>query len=428
MSVTHRGGLQCPPRPTSSRARWTATPGLRARPGPAGRHPRDRRRRRSPRASRFADDLDADSLALIELVEALEEELGERTVGFRIEDEDLEDLKTVRDAVDYVYARVERLTLSDGPGPRGAERASGSATTFHDPALLRQAARPPLLVRRARRATRPTSASSSSATPCSAGSSPTSPTARYTDLPEGELTDVRKARRERRRAGRGGRRARARRRPAARQGRGRRRRAAEALDPGRRPRGRHRRRLPRRRLAPAPRPRRAACSATASPRRSSGLAVTTTRPACRSWPPACSTRAPSTPCGTRGPTTPSASSPRCCVDGRRAGATARAGRRSRPSRPRPGRRARDCWRSTRPSPCLSCPRSRPSAATSTGRSAGKRVKAVRGHRRRAPCAAATHDELDQAAGRPQGRSRPSGGASTCCRARLGRRGWSSTWG
>ncbi|HET9731590.1 MAG TPA: acyl carrier protein [Acidimicrobiales bacterium] len=55
----------------------------------------------------FADDLDADSLALIELVEALEEELGERTVGFRIEDEDLEDLKTVRDAVDYVVAKLE---------------------------------------------------------------------------------------------------------------------------------------------------------------------------------------------------------------------------------------------------------------------------------------------------------------------------------
>ena len=54
----------------------------------------------------LADDLDADSLALIELVEALEDELSERTVGFRIEDEDLEDLKTVRDAVDYVYDRV----------------------------------------------------------------------------------------------------------------------------------------------------------------------------------------------------------------------------------------------------------------------------------------------------------------------------------
>jgi acyl carrier protein len=57
----------------------------------------------------FVDDLKADSLALIELVEALEEELGERSVGFRIEDEDLVDLKTVRDAVDYVWARVEEL-------------------------------------------------------------------------------------------------------------------------------------------------------------------------------------------------------------------------------------------------------------------------------------------------------------------------------
>ena len=40
------------------------------------------------------------------LVEGLEEEIGERTVGFRIEDEDLEDLKTVRDAVDYVVGRL----------------------------------------------------------------------------------------------------------------------------------------------------------------------------------------------------------------------------------------------------------------------------------------------------------------------------------
>ena len=54
----------------------------------------------------FVDDLEADSLALIELVEAIEEELGERSVGFRIEDEDLEDLKTVRDAVDYVVAKL----------------------------------------------------------------------------------------------------------------------------------------------------------------------------------------------------------------------------------------------------------------------------------------------------------------------------------
>lgn len=54
----------------------------------------------------FADDLDADSLALIELVEAIEEEVGERAEGFRIDDDDLEDLKTVRDAVDYVHSHL----------------------------------------------------------------------------------------------------------------------------------------------------------------------------------------------------------------------------------------------------------------------------------------------------------------------------------
>ena len=56
--------------------------------------------------SSFTEDLDADSLALIELVEALEEELGERTVGFRIDDEDLGDLRKVQEAVDYVVARL----------------------------------------------------------------------------------------------------------------------------------------------------------------------------------------------------------------------------------------------------------------------------------------------------------------------------------
>jgi acyl carrier protein len=52
------------------------------------------------------EDLDADSLALIELVEALEEDLRDRVEGFRIDDEDLEELRTVRDAVDYVAGKV----------------------------------------------------------------------------------------------------------------------------------------------------------------------------------------------------------------------------------------------------------------------------------------------------------------------------------
>jgi acyl carrier protein len=57
-------------------------------------------------SSSFGDDLDADSLALIELVEALEEEVGKHAPGFHIDDEDLEDLKTVRDAVDYVMGKL----------------------------------------------------------------------------------------------------------------------------------------------------------------------------------------------------------------------------------------------------------------------------------------------------------------------------------
>lgn len=55
----------------------------------------------------FSEDLDADSLALIELVEALEADLREKSPNFRIDDEDLEDLRTVRDAVDYVTAKLE---------------------------------------------------------------------------------------------------------------------------------------------------------------------------------------------------------------------------------------------------------------------------------------------------------------------------------
>ncbi|MER3453160.1 MAG: hypothetical protein C4344_05850 [Acidimicrobiia bacterium] len=91
-------------------ARRTRRPGpptgLRAHPRPAPADILEIDPATITEQASFADDLSADSLALIELVEALEEELAERTVGFRIDDEDLEDLKTVRDAVDYVVAKL----------------------------------------------------------------------------------------------------------------------------------------------------------------------------------------------------------------------------------------------------------------------------------------------------------------------------------
>jgi acyl carrier protein len=54
--------------------------------------------------SRLREDLDADDFALLDLVEGVIAELGERTVGFTIDDDDLVELRTVRDAVDCVMA------------------------------------------------------------------------------------------------------------------------------------------------------------------------------------------------------------------------------------------------------------------------------------------------------------------------------------
>ena len=101
-----RSVYPCLPRPTSNTVRSTETPCSRSS---APTSPTFSKIEPSTitEGQSFVDDLDADSLALIELVEALEEDLSERSVGFRIEDEDLVDLKTVRDAVDYVYDRVQ---------------------------------------------------------------------------------------------------------------------------------------------------------------------------------------------------------------------------------------------------------------------------------------------------------------------------------
>jgi acyl carrier protein len=53
-----------------------------------------------PEAS-FVDDLGADSLDLVELVMALEEEFGQE-----IPDEDAEKITTVQDAINYINERL----------------------------------------------------------------------------------------------------------------------------------------------------------------------------------------------------------------------------------------------------------------------------------------------------------------------------------
>ena len=57
--------------------------------------------------ARLRDDLDADDYALIELVEAVEAELGERMVGLAIDDEDVAEWRTVRDAIECVASGLD---------------------------------------------------------------------------------------------------------------------------------------------------------------------------------------------------------------------------------------------------------------------------------------------------------------------------------
>jgi acyl carrier protein len=52
----------------------------------------------------FVDDLGADSIALIELVDSLEQDFSVDVPDFQFDDDELVNLKTVRDAVDYVVA------------------------------------------------------------------------------------------------------------------------------------------------------------------------------------------------------------------------------------------------------------------------------------------------------------------------------------
>ena len=57
-----------------------------------------------PSAS-FVEDLNADSLDLVELVMSMEEEFSDDSREIRIPDEDAEGLKTVQDAIDYLKER-----------------------------------------------------------------------------------------------------------------------------------------------------------------------------------------------------------------------------------------------------------------------------------------------------------------------------------
>ena len=55
--------------------------------------------------SSFTEDLDADSLDVVELVMALEEEFGSEDQPLEISDEEAESIRTVQDAIDFLNAK-----------------------------------------------------------------------------------------------------------------------------------------------------------------------------------------------------------------------------------------------------------------------------------------------------------------------------------
>jgi acyl carrier protein len=55
--------------------------------------------------SSFTEDLNADSLDVVELIMAIEEEFGSDDQPLEISDEDAEGIKTVQDAVKYLSER-----------------------------------------------------------------------------------------------------------------------------------------------------------------------------------------------------------------------------------------------------------------------------------------------------------------------------------
>jgi acyl carrier protein len=81
-----------------------------------------------PSAS-FVEDLNADSLDLVELIMSMEEEFGKDGKALEISDEDAEKIVTVQDAVDY----LKDLGLEDEEGLQTFRRRAGQSGPL-DPA------------------------------------------------------------------------------------------------------------------------------------------------------------------------------------------------------------------------------------------------------------------------------------------------------
>jgi acyl carrier protein len=89
-----------------------------------------------PEAS-FVDDLNADSLDLVELIMSLEEEFGTE-----ISDEDAEKIRTVQDAVDYIDEHSSYQVVRHVRGASRTSRRRAPRTPRPGPGSPRTSTRP----------------------------------------------------------------------------------------------------------------------------------------------------------------------------------------------------------------------------------------------------------------------------------------------
>jgi acyl carrier protein len=89
-------------------------------------------------SSSFVDDLGADSLDLVELIMALEEEFTSPERKISIPDEDAEKIINVQDAMDF----IRDLGVSDHEAPKSAQQAAPKPAASPMPARPVQAQRP----------------------------------------------------------------------------------------------------------------------------------------------------------------------------------------------------------------------------------------------------------------------------------------------
>ena len=86
--------------------------------------------------ARFTEDLNADSLDMVELTMAMEEEFSTAEHALSIPDEDADSIKTVQDAIDYIKYVLSPNTQDNPPGRQYKNAVDSNANPAKKPSFF----------------------------------------------------------------------------------------------------------------------------------------------------------------------------------------------------------------------------------------------------------------------------------------------------